>query len=149
MVRLLALAGLVHLWFLLLPLFGGAGCCDQGGIDDRALLHGRAVELVVYLDYLTDQVFCNLVDLLANIVILQLLLERENRCLTRDPIADHFDCCESAHREHLEEFFLLIGLLISYRRLGRLTVISSRARCHASLCEHSLLCCGSVPACPR
>ena len=42
-IPLVALLGLVHLWIALpLFVFGGAGCRDQGGINDGALLHRHA-----------------------------------------------------------------------------------------------------------
>ena len=45
------LFGLVHLWVpFTCFVFGGAGSGDQGGIDDRALLHGHALLLEVGRD---------------------------------------------------------------------------------------------------
>ena len=54
-VPLLALAGLVHLRipFTLLILLG-AWCRYNGGVDDRALLHGHAVGLEVSLHGFKD-----------------------------------------------------------------------------------------------
>ena len=48
---------------LALLIVGGTGGCDQGGINDRALLHGHAVGFEVP--------FHRLKDLLAEIVLLQ------------------------------------------------------------------------------
>ena len=98
-VPLLALAGLVHLRIpLLLLIFGGAGRRDQGGINDRALLHRHAVGLEVGFDHLKD--------LLAEIVLLQQVPERENRGLIRNPVTDHVDPCKTAHRRHLDQRIL-------------------------------------------
>ena len=65
------------------PRKGGAWCGDHGGIDDRALLHFHAIDLEVG--------FHDLKDLLAEIMLLQEVPERQNRGLIRDPIADHVD----------------------------------------------------------
>ena len=65
------------------PRKGGAWCGDQGGIDDRALLHRHAIGLEVG--------FHDFKDLLAEIVLLQQMPERQNRGLIRDTIADHVD----------------------------------------------------------
>ena len=98
-VPLLALASLVHLRIpLLLLVLGGAWCGDQGGIDDRALLHGHAIDLEVRLDHLNN--------LLAEIMLLQQVPERQNRGLIRDSIADHVDPSETAHRRHLDQRIL-------------------------------------------
>ena len=80
------------------PRRGGTGSGDQSGIDDRALLHGHAVVFEVGFD--------NLKDLFAKILLLQQVPERENRCLFRDPIADHVDPCETSHRRHLNQLIL-------------------------------------------
>jgi len=97
-VPLLALAGLVHLRIpLLLLVLGGAGCRDQGGIDDRALLHRHAVGLEVGFDHLKD--------LFAEIMLLQQVLERENRGLIRDSVADQLDARKAAHGGHLDQGF--------------------------------------------
>ena len=50
--------------------------------------------------------FHDLKDLLAEIVLLQQMPERQNRGLIRDPIADHVDPYESAHRWHLDQSIL-------------------------------------------
>jgi len=56
-VQLVTLFGLMH---LRLPhpilVSGGAGSCDQGGIDDRALLHGHASLLEMAYNRLIDEV---------------------------------------------------------------------------------------------
>lgn len=99
MIPLFALAGLVHLRIpLLLFIVGGAGCRDQGDIDDRALLHGHAVGFEVGFDHLKD--------LFAKIVLLQQVTERQNRGLIRDSVADHVDPRETAHRRHLDQRIL-------------------------------------------
>ncbi len=60
----LAPSFLVHLRIsLLLLVLGGAGSRDQGGINDRDLLHGHAIGFEVCLDHLKD--------LFAKIVLLQ------------------------------------------------------------------------------
>jgi hypothetical protein len=98
-VPLLALTGLVHLRIpLLLLVLGGAWCRDQGGIDDRALFHGHAVGFEVGFDHLKD--------LFAEIVLLQQVPERQNGGLIRDPITDHVDPSETAHRWHLDQSIL-------------------------------------------
>jgi hypothetical protein len=54
-VPLFAFAGLVHLRIpLLLLVLAGAWYDDQGGIDDRALLHGHAIGLEVVFDHPKD-----------------------------------------------------------------------------------------------
>lgn len=80
------------------PRRGGAWCSDQGGIDDRALLHCHAIDLEVGSH--------DLKDLLAEIMLLQQVPEHENRGLIRDPIADHVDPSETAHRRHLDQCIL-------------------------------------------
>ena len=72
------------------PRKGGAWCGDQGGIDNRALLHGHAVGFEMGVHHSKD--------LLAEIMLLQQVPERQNRGLIRDPIADHVDPSEAAHR---------------------------------------------------
>ena len=63
-IALLALLRLVHLGIpLALLVLGGAGRGDQGGINDRALLHGHAADF--------EMAFHCIKDLLAEIVILQ------------------------------------------------------------------------------
>lgn len=93
-VPLLAFAGLVHLRIpLLLLVLGGAGCRDQGGINDGALLDGHAVGLEVG--------FHHLKNLLAEIVLLLEVPESLNRGLVRNPVADHGDDGKAALRRHL------------------------------------------------
>lgn len=59
------------------------------------MLHRHAVGLEVGFDHFKD--------LFAEIVLLQQVPERENRCLIRDPITDHVDPCKSAHRRYLDQ----------------------------------------------
>ena len=67
-IPLVALLGLVHLWIALsVFVFGGAGSGDQGGIDDRALLHGHALLLEVGL--------YRFKNLLAEVVLLKQMPE--------------------------------------------------------------------------
>ncbi len=82
----------------LCPRKGGAGCSDQGGINDRALLHGHAVGFEVP--------FHRLKDLLAEIVLLQQVAEAEDRGFIRDPVSDQVDACKSPHRRHLNQRIL-------------------------------------------
>ena len=77
---------------------GGAGCRDQGGIDDRPLLHGHADGLEVG--------FHRLKDLIAQIMLLQEVPERQDRCLIRDPVTDQGDAGKAAHRQHLDQRIL-------------------------------------------
>ena len=98
-VPLVPLLGLVHLRIPLpLLVLGGAGSCDQGGIDDRSLLHGHAVGLEVSLHRLKD--------LLPEIVPLQQVAESEDRGFIRDPLADQGDACKPTHRRHLDQRIL-------------------------------------------
>jgi hypothetical protein len=54
-VPLVALLSLVQFWIpLSLFVLGGAGCCNQGGIDDRALAHRHSTQAEVSLDGLKD-----------------------------------------------------------------------------------------------
>ena len=99
-IPLVALLCLVHLRIPLpLLVLGGAGCRDQGGIDDRVLLHAHAVCLEVG--------FHRLKDLIAQIVLLQEVPERQDRCLIRDPVTDQVDAGKAAHRRHLDQRILL------------------------------------------
>ena len=50
--------------------------------------------------------FDHLKNLLAEIVLLQQMAEGQDRGLIRDPIADHVDPSESAHRRHLDQRIL-------------------------------------------
>ena len=103
---MVAFLGLVHLW-IVLPLLilsppaqaeftlvkvDGRG--DQSAIDDRALLHGHADGLEMAFDHLED--------LLAEIVLLKLVVEGEDRSLMRDPVTDHVDPNEAAHGRYLD-----------------------------------------------
>ena len=98
-VPLVAFLGLVHLRIPFIGLvLGGTGSGDQSGIDNRALLHGHAVGLEMGFDHLKN--------LLAEIVLLQQMAEGQDRGLIRDPIADHVDPSESAHRRHLDQRIL-------------------------------------------
>jgi len=98
-IPLVALLGLMHLGIpLSFLILGRAGSRDQGCIDDRALLHGHAVRLEVRLHCLKD--------LIAQIVLLQQVPERQDRCLIRDPVADQADASETAHRWYLDQCIL-------------------------------------------
>ena len=103
-IPLVALLGLVHLG-IALPLFvlGGAGCRDQGGIDDGALAHRHAPCAEVGFDRLIDEVFCAAVDLLAQIVLLKQVAEGQDRRLIRDPVTDQIDAGKPAHGRHLDQ----------------------------------------------
>ena len=95
-IPLVALPGLVHLWIALpLFVFGGAGCRDQGGINDGALLHRHAP--------CDEAGFDGLKDLLAQIMFLQQLAEGQDRRLIGDPIADQLDASKAAHGGHLDQ----------------------------------------------
>ena len=80
------------------PRRGGTGSGDQSGIDNRALLHGYVVVLEMSFDHLKD--------LLAEIVIIQQVPERQDRGLIRDPIADHVAPSETTHRGNLDQRIL-------------------------------------------
>jgi hypothetical protein len=83
-VELIALLDLVHLRIpLLFFIFNGAGGCDQGGIDDRALMHLHAPSAGLSL-------YC-FKDLLAQTVFLQQLSKRQDRRFIRDPGNDLLD----------------------------------------------------------
>ena len=103
---MVAFLGLVHLW-IVLPLLilsppaqaeftlvkvDGSG--DQSAIGDRALLHGHADGLEMAFDHLED--------LLAEIVLLKLVVEGEDRSLMRDPVTDHVDPNEAPHGCYLD-----------------------------------------------
>ena len=93
------LFGLVHLWVPFTGfVFGGTGSRDQGGIDDRALLHGHALLLEVGLDRFEN--------LLAEVVLLKQVPEAENRCLIRDSIADQIDPSKAADGPNLDQRIL-------------------------------------------
>jgi len=106
-IPLVALPRLVHLWIPLAHfVLGGAGCSDQGGINDRALSHRHASSDEVILDGLIDEVFCKAVDLLTKLMLLQQVAERENRGLVRDSIADQLDASKAAHGGNLNQSLL-------------------------------------------
>jgi hypothetical protein len=77
-IPLVALLGLVHLWVPFSGfVFGGTGSRDQGGINDRALLHCHPPLLEVGLDRFKN--------LLAEVVLLKQMPECQDRCLIRVP----------------------------------------------------------------
>ena len=80
----------MHLWVLFTGLVvDGAESGDQGGTDDRALLHGHAPlfgVVLVLIEYL-----------LGEVTLLKQLPEAENRCLIRDTIADQIEKCLPRH----------------------------------------------------
>jgi len=80
------------------PRRGGAGRCDQGGIDDCALLHGHALDLEVG--------FHSLKNLLTEIVLLQQMAERQDRGLIGDALADQVDAGKAPHGGHLDQGIL-------------------------------------------
>lgn len=100
LVPVVTFIGLVYLRIplpLLIP--AGAGCRDAGGIDDRALLRRYPVGLEVLLHG------CK--NLLAQIVLLQQMPERQARGLIRDPVGgDQGDAGKTAHRCHLDQRIL-------------------------------------------
>lgn len=78
--------------------FGRAWSRDDGGVDDRALLHRHPVGFEMRFD--------GFKYLLTQIVLLQQMPERQDRGLIRDSVADHVDPCETAHRGHLDQLIL-------------------------------------------
>jgi hypothetical protein len=73
--------GLMHLWVPLSGfLFDGAGSGDQGDIDYRSLLHGH-----------------------SEVVLLKRNLERQDRRLIRNPIADQSDSCKAGYGCNLDK----------------------------------------------
>ena len=95
-IPLVALLGLVHLWVPFSGfVFGGTGSRDQGGINDRALLHCHPPLLEVGLDRFKN--------LLAEVVLLKQMPECQDRCLMRDPIADQIDSGETAYGRNLNQ----------------------------------------------
>ena len=67
----------MHFWIALpVFVFGGAGCRDQGGINDGALAHRHPSRAEVGFD--------DLKDLLAQIVLLQQVAEGPDRRFIRD-----------------------------------------------------------------
>ena len=86
----------MHLWITLAFLvLGGAGSSDQGGIDDFALLHGHAPLLEVSLGRFKN--------LLAKVVLLKQMPERQDRRLIRDTIADQINPCKAAYGRNLDQ----------------------------------------------
>ena len=80
-VPLIALLGLVHLWIpLALLVFRGGWGGNQGGINDRSLLHRHALGLEMGLHGVKNP--------LAQFVLLQQVAKRQDRRLIRDPLAD-------------------------------------------------------------
>ena len=73
-------------------------CGNQGGINDRALLHGHAALLEVG--------FHRLKDLLAKIVLLKQEPEGQDRRLVWNPVTDHVDASKPAHGWHLDQRLL-------------------------------------------
>ena len=95
-IPLVALLGLMHLWISFTGfVFGGTRCGDQRGINDRALLHGHSPLLEVGLDRFKN--------LLAEVLFLKQMPERQDRCLIWDPIADQFDSCKAAYGRNLDQ----------------------------------------------
>jgi hypothetical protein len=74
--------------------FGGAWSRDQGGIDDNDLLHGHST--------LLELRFERLKHLLAEVVLLKQMPERQDRLLNWNSIADQCDPCKVAHGVHLD-----------------------------------------------
>ena len=50
------------------------------------------------LDRLIDEVFCEAVDPLTQLVLLEQMLELQDRFSIRNPFADQFDLCKVAQR---------------------------------------------------
>jgi len=98
-IPLVALFGLVH-FRIPLPsfVFRGAEGGNQGGVDDRALLHGHAA--------LFEVSFHRLKDLLAQIVLFQQVPEGQDRRLVWNPVADQLDSRKPAHVWHLDQVLL-------------------------------------------
>jgi hypothetical protein len=89
----------VHLGIQLLPfILGGAGRCDQGGINDSALPHRHALRAEFGFD--------SVKDLLAKLVFLHQVAKGQDRGLIRIPVADQFDACKASHDRQLD-----LGLL--------------------------------------
>ena len=76
----------------------GAGCCNQGGINDRDLAHRHAPRTEVGID--------GLKDLLTKVMHLQQVPEGQDRGLIGDPIADQLDAGKGAHVGHLDQGLL-------------------------------------------
>lgn len=88
-IPLVALSSLVHLRTVLpLLVLGGAESCDQGLIHYRNLPHRPTPTGEVVFDGPIDAVICEVVDMIAQIVLLQ---EAQNRRLIMDPVTDQID----------------------------------------------------------
>jgi len=74
---------------------GGAGCRDQGDIDDGALPQRHAP--------CAEEGFDRFKDLLAQIVLLKQVAEGQDRRLIRDPITDQLDTGKAAHCGYLDQ----------------------------------------------
>ncbi len=87
---------LVHLG-IPLPLFvlGGAGRCDQKGIDDCALVHCHASFAVMG--------FNGVKDMLTKLIFLWPLVEGQDCRFIRDPVADEVDPHKPPRGGHLNE----------------------------------------------
>jgi hypothetical protein len=72
----------------------------------RRLVLETAIGPVLPLSDRKDREARGLKDLIAQIVLLQQVPKRQNRALIRDPIADHVDSSEMAHRRHLDQRML-------------------------------------------
>ena len=75
-----------------------------------------------------DQIFCEAVDLFAEIVLFQQVPERENRCRNMDQPADHVDRCESAQRRHLDQRILNRWIAADVTMLEQVDVQDGRER---------------------
>ena len=83
-IPLVALLCLVHRWVPLTSfVFGGTGSRDQGGINDHALLNGHTPLLEMSLD--------DIKNFLAQVALLEQVLEAQNRCFIMDPSTDKID----------------------------------------------------------
>ena len=122
-VPLIALLGLVHLFRIALTslVLGRAGCCDQGGIHDRALTHRHPSLAQVILERFKDR--------LAQVVLLQQVAEAENRDLIRRWIAQRIPLLPQVDAQHRDQWirrlttlaagFGVVGLDQRYHCLAR------------------------------
>jgi len=95
-VPLVAFFGLMHLRIPIpILVLGGAGSRDQGGIDDRALLHSHAS--------LLEMAFNRLKDLLSEFVLLKQVAEGQDCCLIGDSVANQVNPREAAHGRYLNQ----------------------------------------------
>ncbi len=94
-----ALFGLVHLG-IPLPRFvlGGAGRCDQGGVNDRALTHRHALRTEMGLD--------GVKDLITKSVFPQQVAEGQDRRFIRNPVTDQVNARKAAHSGNLDQRLL-------------------------------------------